>query len=108
LHYQSVTVNTQVRLTRLLDDPQTEATTPNIVRLSCDHLSTRLALGRPQPLTVPLDPRQALNYGEPDLIVAELSWCRYPHPAQRWVDANVEVLDVLVDDVYLDAANGQA
>ena len=71
--------------------------------LAGDHLALGLARGGLELLALPLDPRQALDDREPDLVVVEALGCGDAHASERRVDADVQVLDVLVDDVDVDA-----
>jgi len=104
---QAFPVDLQMGTAWSLDDLQPVPNTPDVVRLPRGHLAGALALGGSKPFTLLLDPGQPRNHGEAYPVVVELGWRGNPHPAQRWVDADVQVLDVLVDDVDVDAANGQ-
>ena len=64
----------------------------------------RLAVGVLQLLALALDPGQPLDDGQADVLVVEASRRGDADPAERRVDADVQVLDVLVDDIDVDAA----
>jgi hypothetical protein len=72
------------------------------MRLAGDHLADALALGDLQLVALAPDPREAANHRETDLVVAEASGCRDAYAPQGWVYADVQVLDVLIDDVDVD------
>jgi hypothetical protein len=42
---------------------------------------------------LPLDPGEALNDRKAHLVVVELLRRGHSHPAHRWVDANVQMLE---------------
>ena len=89
------------------DDAQPQAFSPDVVGLAADHLALRLTRRVLELLPLLLDPGQALNDREPYPVIGEPSRCRHPDPAFRWVDADVQVLDVPVDDLDVDPADGQ-
>jgi hypothetical protein len=103
---ETLSVNFDVRSSVALDDVQPVPRAPDVVRLAGHHLADRLALGRPQLLLVLLDPWESVYYREAHLIVVELLGGGNPHPTHGRIDADVEVLDVLVDDIDVNACNG--
>jgi hypothetical protein len=58
-------------------------------------------------LALTLDPRQPLDDSKTHLIVVESLGRSNAHATHRRVDTDVQVLDVLVDDVDVDATDGQ-
>ena len=48
-----------------------------------------------------------LDHGQPHLVVVEALGRGHAHASHRRVDPDVEVLDVLVDDIDIDAADGE-
>jgi hypothetical protein len=100
---QTVVIDLNMGAAWPLDDPEPETGTPDIVGLARNHLSLRLADGVLQLLLLLLDPRQALDNGEPDSFLVEPTWRGHPDTADGRVDADVQVLDVLVYDVDINA-----
>src|SRR4029077_6654425 len=100
-------IDLDVATTSPLDDPQPMTSPPDIVRLAGDHLTPRLPRGGPQALSLTLDPRQAPRECQADLLVSQPPRSRNPDPTCWWIDTDVEVLDVLVDDIDADARNGE-
>ena len=92
---------------RSLDDAEPPAPSPDVMGFSGDHLAFGLAGGVLELLLLLLDPRQALDDSEPYPVLAEVPGRGDADPADRRVDADVQVLDVLVDDLDVDPADGQ-
>ncbi|CAB4794043.1 unannotated protein [freshwater metagenome] len=90
-----------------LDDLETKPAAPDIMRLACDHLPLGLPLRSSQLLALPLDPRETVDHRQPNLIVVHLFRRSDAYTPHRWVYADVQVLDFLVNDINVDAANGE-
>jgi len=86
-----------------------ETTTPpeEVVALTADHLSLGLArLGLvSRPLTP--DPPELADDRQPHRVIADPARNSHPNPTVGWVDAKVEVLDVLPDDLNREAPDGE-
>ena len=104
---QPVAVDLGVGSAMPLDDLETESGTPDEVRLPSDHLPDRLAFGSLHLLALTLDPRQTVYDRQSHLIVVEAFRRSDAYAPEGWVHADVQVLDVLEDDVHVDAGNGQ-
>lgn len=85
------------------DDSETITLPKKIVALTADHLAPRLAwLGfKSRPLA--FDPAELADYCKPYCIVAHLHWDSNAHPATRWVNPQVQVLDGLVNHLHTQA-----
>ena len=71
IEQQPVAVDLDMCRAGPFDDFEPVANTPYVVGLAGDHLSRRLAGGRPELFALPLDPRQALDDGQADLLLVE-------------------------------------
>src|SRR5699024_1604232 len=79
---------------------------PYVVGLPRHHLTPGLPQRVLQLLALPLDPRQPLNHGQANLAIIKPLRCGDADAPLRRVDADMEVLDVLVVDFDVDAADG--
>jgi len=102
---QPVAVGFDVCMAGASDDLEPMAASADVVRLRRDHLSFGLPLGGLELVALALDPRQALHDGQTDVLVVELGRGGHTNPAHWRVDADVQVLDVLVDNVDVYAAD---
>ena len=89
---------------------ESQPVTPTLVimTLAAYHLPLGLAnllleFGLPPP-----NPAQACSNGQPHGVVVQVQRCGHTHPAARRVDAQMEVLDVLADDLHRYAAHVDA
>lgn len=91
-----------------LNDLEPETGTPHEVRFTCDHLSLRLANGILHLLPLLLNPGKTLDDRKPYPLFVEPLWCRYADTARWRVDADVQVLDLLVDDLDVNPTDSQS
>src|SRR3546814_6840638 len=80
---------------------------PYVVGLPRHHLADRLALGSLQLLALALDPGESMDDCQSHLVVVECCWRSNSYSPHRWVYADVQVLDLLVDDVDVDARDAE-
>ena len=76
-----------------------------IVALAADHLPLGLARLGFKLRLLSLDPAQLADHRQPHCVIADRQGCRHPHPAVGWIDAEVQVLDGLADDLNRQAAD---
>ena len=74
--------------------------------LAAHHLPPRLARLVREPGPLPLDPAQLADHRQPDGVIRDGQRRGHPHAAVRRIDAEVQVLDGLADDLHRQAADG--
>jgi hypothetical protein len=87
------------------DDDKAMTDSPDVVGLPGDHLTHGLPLGVLELLALPPDPRQSLNDRQADLLVIEASGSCHADAADRRIHPDVKILDVLIDDIDVDAGD---
>ena len=103
---EAAVVDLDMGTARSLDDAEPPAPSPDVMGFSGDHLAFGLAGRVLELLLLLLDPRQALDDSEAHPVLAEVPGSGDTDPAGRRVDADVQVLDVLVDNLDVDPADG--
>src|SRR4051812_281452 len=94
-----------MRAARPFYDLEAIAASPDVVGLTGDHFPFGLSLDSLELIALALDPRQASHDGEANVVVVKPAWGSHSDATHRWVDADVQVFDVLVDDVDVNATN---
>jgi hypothetical protein len=83
----------------VLDHVQPVTPALKVMALAGNVISQGLAILLPKLGLAPTDPAQARNDGQPDCVLMESQRRGHAHAAVRRVNAHMEVLDVLVDDL---------
>lgn len=87
------------------DDGQSVASAPNEVRFAADHLSLRLAFLLLELRLLSADPSKSTNHGQTNCIFVQTNGRRDPHASIRWVNPNVQILDVLPNNLNLETSD---
>jgi hypothetical protein len=87
------------------DDGQSVAPAPNEVCFSADHLSLRLAFLLLELRLLSADPSKPTDHGQPNCIYLQTNGRRDSHPPIRWVNPNVQILDVLPNNLNLETSD---
>ena len=88
-----------------LDYIQPVAPSLEVVALARDEFTPRLAVLSLELRPLPANPGQPGDHGQPHRVVVEAQWRGDPDSSLWGVDAQVQVLDILADDLDLDAAD---
>src|SRR6266508_4777231 len=102
---QSFAVEVEVRAAWPFNSFEAVAASPDVVRLPRDHFSFGLPLDGLEFVALALDPRQALHDGQANVVVVEALRGSNANAAHRRVHADVQVLDILVNNIDVDAAD---
>src|ERR1035437_50356 len=92
-------------LPTVLNNAKSELPPPDVVGLAVHHLPGRLTVLSTQfgPLTA--DPRQSRDHCQAHCLVVDRRRRSDSDTAERWIDTEVEVLDVFTDDFYVEASD---